>query len=93
VFRYEKNQFVNWQSNKVLEVKGSKDEEGSAVGVWSNNRGKNQQWFVSYLDMTKGPQTKGVNKDFGFHINRPFYLVSKLPFNRVAECHGANNVW
>jgi len=34
-----------------------------------------------------------LNKNFGFHINRPFYLVSKLPFNRVAECHGANNVW
>jgi len=36
---------------------------------------------------------KGVNKDFGFHVNRPFYIISKLPFERVIECHGANNVW
>ena len=24
---------------------------------------------------------------------RPFYLVSRMPMHRVAECHGANNVW
>jgi hypothetical protein len=41
----------------------------------------------------KADATKGMNKDFGFHINRPFYMVSRLPFKRVAECHGANNVW
>jgi hypothetical protein len=34
-----------------------------------------------------------VNEEFGFHINRPFYLVSRLPMKRVAEVHGANNVW
>jgi hypothetical protein len=26
------------------------------------------------------------------HINRPFYLVSRLPMKRVAECVGANNI-
>jgi hypothetical protein len=46
-----------------------------------------------YLDKAKGPQTKGLNKEWGFHVNRPFYIISKLPFNRVVECHGANNVW
>jgi hypothetical protein len=34
-----------------------------------------------------------LNEEFGFHINRPFYLVSELPFNRVAEMHGNTNVW
>jgi hypothetical protein len=33
-----------------------------------------------------------LNKEFGFHIGRPFYLVSRLPMRRVAECVGANNV-
>jgi len=33
-----------------------------------------------------------LNEEFGFHINRPFYLVSQLPMNRVAECIGANNI-
>lgn len=27
------------------------------------------------------------------HCDRPFYLRSRLPMKRVAECHGANNVW
>jgi len=74
-------------------VKSGKDEEGQAVGVWGNNGGKGQKWQVIYLDKAKGPQTKGLNKDFGFHVNRPFYIISKLPFNRMIECHGANNVW
>jgi hypothetical protein len=37
-------------------------------------------------------QKEGLNKEFGFHINRPFYLVSRLPMKRVAEMVGASNV-
>jgi hypothetical protein len=33
-----------------------------------------------------------MNKDFGFYINRPFYIVSELPFNRVAEMLGGTNL-
>jgi hypothetical protein len=50
VFKYENSQFVNWNNNKVLDVRGAKDEEGQAVGVWGNNRGKHQQWQVVYVD-------------------------------------------
>jgi hypothetical protein len=39
VFKYEKNQFINWSNSKVLDVKGAKDVEGNSVGVYSNNRG------------------------------------------------------
>jgi hypothetical protein len=37
LFKYQNNQFVNWRNKKVLDVKGAKDVEGQAVGVWSNN--------------------------------------------------------
>jgi hypothetical protein len=33
-----------------------------------------------------------MNDEFGFHINRPFYIVSRLPMKRVVECVGANNI-
>jgi hypothetical protein len=33
-----------------------------------------------------------LNKDFGFEINRPFYIVSQLPLNKVAEMQGGTNV-
>jgi len=36
--------------------------------------------------------TTGLNKEFGFHIGRPFILVSRLPMKRVAECVGASNI-
>jgi len=31
-------------------------------------------------------------EDFGFHANRPFYIRSRLPMKRIAECIGANNM-
>jgi hypothetical protein len=33
-----------------------------------------------------------MSEEFGFHINRPFYIVSQLPMNRVAEAVGASDV-
>jgi hypothetical protein len=33
-----------------------------------------------------------MHEDFGFHVNRPFYIVSRLPLRRVAECIGASDV-
>jgi len=50
VFRYEDDQFINIQNNKVLDVSGSKDVEGQAVVVNGNNGGQNQMWNVIYLD-------------------------------------------
>jgi len=44
-----------------------------------------------YVDTVK-TETKGLNEEFGFHINRPFYLVSELPFNRILEMTGGNQV-
>jgi hypothetical protein len=95
VFFYKDEFFLNPTNNKVLDVSGGKDEEGQAVIVWNRN-GKgtvNQRWKIVYLDQAAKTRTKGFNKEFGFHINRPFYIRSRLPMKRVAECHGANNVW
>jgi len=44
------------------------------------------------LDKAEKTATKGLNEEFGFYINRPFYLVSQLPFNRVVEMLGGTNV-
>jgi uncharacterized protein (UPF0248 family) len=66
--------------------------EGQAVIVWGNHGKVNQQWRVVYLDEDKGEQEKGLDKDWGFYINRPFYFVSRLPMHRVIECVGANNI-
>jgi hypothetical protein len=62
------------------------------VQVHPRHNGANQRWKVLYLDKKAKTETKGLNEEFGFHINRPFYIVSELPFNRVAEMHGNTQV-
>jgi hypothetical protein len=92
VFKYEGNQFKNWSNKKVLDVYQGRDAEGQAAIVWKKHGGANQRWKVVYLDTDKGPQKKGLNKEFGFHCNRPFYISSRLPMHRVAEMLGGTNV-
>jgi hypothetical protein len=97
VFQLQGERFVNPTDNRVLEITDRKDEEGQAVIVNKQNDNKNnnanQRWKIIYLDKADKIRTKGFNKEFGFHINRPFYIRSRMPMQRVAECHGANNVW
>lgn len=93
IFVYQDEHFCNIrETNKCAEVNGNKDLEGQAVSIGGRQNGLNQRWTILYLDKKAATETKGLNEEFGFHINRPFYLVSELPFNRVAECVGANNV-
>jgi hypothetical protein len=33
-----------------------------------------------------------LDRDFGILANEPFYLRSRLPMQRVAECVGASNI-
>jgi hypothetical protein len=84
--------FINFRNGKALDVSGGKDEEGRPVIVWNKHNGANQKWGVVYLDNKEKEQTKGLNEDFGFHINRPFYIKSRMLFGRVAELVGASNI-
>jgi hypothetical protein len=79
VFKYENNMFVNLQDNRVLDVTSNKDEEGQPVIVWKKHGGNNQKWNVIYVDESKKTATKGLDKASGFHINRAFYIRSRLP--------------
>jgi len=80
------------QNNKALDVTGGKDVEGQAVIVWNKHNGANQRWKIIYTDKADKPVAKGMNKDFGFEVNRPFYIVSRMPMNRVIEWPGSGNV-
>lgn len=52
----------------------------------------NQKWKVVYLKDMKKQQTKGLNNRWGFHINRPFYIVSRMPARRVIEVVRGRNL-
>jgi len=92
IFTYEGQHLCNIQDERCMEVSGNKDAEGQKVIVSKRQDNANQRWRVVYVDKASKEPTKGLNEEFGFYINRPFYLVSRLPMRRVAECVGHNNV-
>jgi len=51
-----------------------------------------QKWKLLYVDLADPEPTEGLNKQFNFMINKPFFLQSKMYMNRVAECISANNI-
>jgi hypothetical protein len=80
IWKMEGAYITNIKDRRVVEVKGSKDEEGAAVGVWGKNGGRNQQWKLLYLKDVKEDTTK-FNR--GFKVDEPFYFFSRMPLNRV----------
>ena len=93
IFRYVEKQFCNIRNNnKCLDVHGGKDEEGRHIIVWNKHKGANQRWKIIYVDQADKIKTTGENEDFGFHVNRPFYIRSRLVMKRVVQCHGASTI-
>jgi hypothetical protein len=92
IFRYIGENFTNIQNRKVLDIYQGKDQEGQKVIVWNRHNRANQRWRVVYVDKSKKIVTKGFNSRFGFHINRQFYIRSRMPMKRVVECISANNL-
>jgi len=57
----------------------------------NKHNGANQRWRIIYVDQFK-EQTKGLIEEFGLFANRPFYIRSRLPNRRMAECYSNANV-
>lgn len=70
----------------------SNDTEGQQVTTDVNRNQNQQKWKVVYLDEATKIPTEGFSEEYGFYIGKPFYMRSRLPMQRVAECVGANNV-
>jgi hypothetical protein len=101
MFKYKSGYFTNIKNGKVVSVKDRKDEEGQPVWASARIGGRHghasQRWRISYLHKKDARETytkKGSmsRRGFGFLANEPFYLRSRLPMQRVAECVGANNI-
>jgi len=72
-------------------VSGNRDVEAQNVIVWNRHNGLNQRWNIVYDKDEKAEKTTGMG-EYGFKINEPFFIVSRLPMKRVAEAIGASNV-
>ena len=90
LFRYVDYHFVNAYNKKALSA--SEDVEGQKVVVTQRQNVPNQRWRIVYLDEEDAEPTQGLNAEFGFWINRPFYLISRLNEWRVIEIAGGENL-
>jgi hypothetical protein len=73
---------------KVISVEGGQDTEGQKTWVWTANNGANQKWNIIYVDQKKPEQSKGLNKQFGLYVNRPFVIQTQMPSGNHLHGHG-----
>jgi hypothetical protein len=92
VFLYKNEHFVNVRGKKSLDVKGGQDREGQTVWVWKTHNGANQKWQVLYLDKKAKRDDKAISASWGFKIDKPFFMVSRMPMQRCAEAVGGSNL-
>jgi hypothetical protein len=90
LFKLDGEHIINVKNKKALDVKGGKDAEGQTVWVWKRHNGKNQKWRILYTADKGAERTSGENKNFGFDINEPFFVVSRMPMRRVIETNSGN---
>jgi hypothetical protein len=67
----------------VMDVHGGHDQENRNIIVWKRHKGLNQQWDIVYVDEAKPEPKKGeMSPQWGFVVERPFYIVSQMKANR-----------
>jgi hypothetical protein len=87
---------VNVGDNRMLTLKDGQNKEAQPIIASKDlGRSSSQFWLIRYADALgdESYQKKGQrDADHNMLALEPFYLRSKLPMQRVAECVGANNV-
>jgi hypothetical protein len=74
------------ERGKVFDVHGGQDLENRNIIAWNRHKGLNQQWDVIYADQWPAePKAGELNKDFGFRVDRTFYIVSEMKAHRYLD--------
>jgi hypothetical protein len=92
MFRY-RGGFLQNERGKVMDVHGNRDEENRDIIVWTKHGRLNQQWDLIYKDQYPRDPKKGeLNKDFGFIVEKDFYIVTKLGSGRYLDIIDGRNI-
>jgi hypothetical protein len=86
---------VNVGDGRVLTIKGGENKEAQPITAERFSGRSHQLWYIYYTDNMRDEAyiKKGKrDNDHNFIALEPFYLRSKLPMQRVAECVGASNI-
>lgn len=73
--RFNGQNIVNEHNGRVLDVAGNSDVEGQSVIWHPRHNGANQRWKVILCSKLAEP-VRGFNAQFGFYMNKPFFLIS-----------------
>jgi hypothetical protein len=98
MFKLKEHKFItNIKDGKVISIKDRQDKETQPVVMDSRRNQYSHMWRILYTNKMTGADAytkkgKMSKRGFGFIADEPFYLRSKLPMQRVAECVGASNV-
>jgi hypothetical protein len=69
---------------KVL--RAEKDDENFATSAWKKTGELNQKWKLVYVDeVDADPKDGELAAEWGFKINRDFFLISALPGRRFLD--------
>jgi hypothetical protein len=90
IFRFSREMLVNVKGKVVTISQG--DKEGAICNVSKKLYSLNQRFTITYTDKEEKIATTGVNNQFGFHIGRPFYIITKLGSGRAIEVVGGRNL-
>jgi hypothetical protein len=79
LFKYDGSHIINEKNGKAVDVAGGNDKENQNIQMWKRHEGLNQQWDIVYVkDMPEETKKGDVNPEFGFKVDTPFYIVSKM---------------
>jgi hypothetical protein len=69
-----------------MDISGGIDAENRDIHMVKQNGKKHQQWDLIYVKDWKGEPKDGEwNHRFGFKVNRPFYVISRLGSGRYLD--------
>jgi len=85
MFRYQGTYIIN-EHGCVVSPHNKIDQENRQLVCKTKTGGIHEQWDIVYADQwPEEPKDGELNKDFGLLVNRPFYVVSKLPRGRFLD--------
>jgi hypothetical protein len=92
LFRLEEDNLVN-DHGKLMTITNDLDRENNNIGIFDKNDKVGQNWDIIYADEMPPELKDGeLNKDWGFKVNTPFYVISNLPDGRYLDILGTNMV-
>jgi hypothetical protein len=92
MWRYQGGFMINEQG-KVLEIDGNVDTENRNIVAKPKHGRINQLFDLIYADEYPAEPVKGeLNKEFGFYVDRDFYIVSQMSSNRYLEVINNRNI-